>query len=235
MSLLENILWLSVAIGESIKRAIGHLSACLVGNFVKLCYKSADAKFGVVKASSTQLFGVHAFVKSGSGVKQVPLAFCLMSGKRKQDYIDVINSIIQLLSTPLAVRRMVLYFEAALWEAIHVVDTPLWEAIRVVDTPLWEAIRVVDTPLWEAIHVVDTPLWEAIRVVDTPLWEAIRVVDTPLWEAIHVVDTPLWEAIRVVDTPLWEAIRVVDTPSWEAIRVVDTPSWEAIRVVDTPS
>ena len=105
-----------------IKLSVRHLSVCLVGNLVQLCYRYANATFCVVKAPFTQLFGMHAFVKSGSRVKQVPLAFCLMSGKRKVDYVAVINSIIQLLPTPLAVRRVVLDFEAAMWEAVRDVD-----------------------------------------------------------------------------------------------------------------
>ena len=55
-----------------IKLAVHHHSVCLVSNLVKLCYRYADATFRVVKAPFTQLFGVHAFVKSGSCVKQVP-------------------------------------------------------------------------------------------------------------------------------------------------------------------
>ena len=89
------------------KLAVRHPSVCLVGNLVKLCYRYANATFRVVKASFTQLFGMHAFVKTGSCVKQVPLAFCLMSGKRKVDYAAVINIVIQLLPTPLTVRRVV--------------------------------------------------------------------------------------------------------------------------------
>ena len=45
-----------------------------------------------------------------------------MSGKRKVDYVAVINSIIQLLPTPLAFRRVVLDFEAAMWEAVRDID-----------------------------------------------------------------------------------------------------------------
>ena len=97
-----------------IKLAVRHPSVCMVGNLVKLCYRYADATFRVVKAPFTQLFGVQAFVKSRSCVEQVPLEFCLMSGKRKVDYIAVINGIIQLLPTPLAVQSVVMDFEAAI-------------------------------------------------------------------------------------------------------------------------
>ena len=45
-----------------------------------------DGTFKVVKEPFTQLFTIHSLVRSRECGKQVPLAFVLMSGKRKWDY-----------------------------------------------------------------------------------------------------------------------------------------------------
>lgn len=48
-----------------------------------------DATFTIVKPPFRQLFSIHAFVRSNSEVKQIPLAFALMSKKRADDYRKV--------------------------------------------------------------------------------------------------------------------------------------------------
>ena len=44
-----------------------------------------DGTFKVIKEPFTQLYSIRLFVKQKVKVKQVPLAFVMMSGKRKRN------------------------------------------------------------------------------------------------------------------------------------------------------
>ena len=77
-----------------------------------------DATFNVVKSPFTQLFSIHAFIKADGKLRQVPLMFVLMSGKRKCDYRKVMKKVKNLLPPRPGVARVVADFEAAMWKGI---------------------------------------------------------------------------------------------------------------------
>jgi len=75
-----------------------------------------DGTFDVIKAPFTQLYSFHGFLKVGELMKQVPLVFVFMSGKRKRDYRRVLRTLKQLAPT-LNPTATVMDFEAAMWRA----------------------------------------------------------------------------------------------------------------------
>lgn len=76
-----------------------------------------DATFKVAQKPFYQLLSVHVFIKSGEHIKQVPVAFFMMSRRRRIDYEAVIKKIFQLCDN-MAVQQVVADFEAALWAAV---------------------------------------------------------------------------------------------------------------------
>ena len=78
-----------------------------------------DGTFHVVKPPFTQLYSIHGFVKSGDSVKQLPLVFILMSGKKSKDYKKVLSALKDLLPREPSVCTATMDYEAAIWKAIR--------------------------------------------------------------------------------------------------------------------
>ncbi|KAI0220396.1 hypothetical protein LSAT2_028071 [Lamellibrachia satsuma] len=77
----------------------------------------ADGTFKVVREPFVQLWSIHAFVRDGDNMKQVPLLFCMMSRRRTNDYVAVLQAILEVLPGTPAVAEIVMDFERAAWRA----------------------------------------------------------------------------------------------------------------------
>ena len=62
--------------------------------------------------SFVQMWSVHAFLRQGDIVKQVPLLFVLMSRRRKVDYVAVLTKIQDVLEEGPMVESFTMDFEA---------------------------------------------------------------------------------------------------------------------------
>ena len=78
-----------------------------------------DGTFKLCRQPFSQLLTVNAFVRNDDHVKQVPLVFVVMSGRKKRDYRAVLESVISLLPIEPKVKKIVLDFEKAMWSAIR--------------------------------------------------------------------------------------------------------------------
>ena len=70
-----------------------------------------NGTFKVLSHPFTQLVSEHAFLKKDRTLKQVPLVFVMMSGKRKEDYVAVFEAVSQMLPLHPKVERFVVDYE----------------------------------------------------------------------------------------------------------------------------
>ena len=79
-----------------------------------------DGTFSVVGKPFQQLLSIHCFVKCDSCVKQIPLAYVLMSRRKTKDYSAVLLALISRMPG-VSVRSVTSDFERALWRAVSAV------------------------------------------------------------------------------------------------------------------
>lgn len=81
-----------------------------------------DGTFHVVKRPFIQLWSIHAFVRVDNSMKQIPLAFSLMSSRRFKDYSAVITVVLDRMrqaGLTSCVESVVADFEVAVWKAFR--------------------------------------------------------------------------------------------------------------------
>ena len=77
-----------------------------------------DGTFKVVRLPFYQLLVVHAYYEVGASIKQVALAYILMSSKRSGAYREAMQELRDALPGPAAVEEIMIDFEAALWKVL---------------------------------------------------------------------------------------------------------------------
>ena len=78
-----------------------------------------DGTFKLCRHPFSQLLTVNAFVTNDDHVKQVPLVFIIMSGRKKRDYKAVLQALLSILPNQPRVTTETLDFEKAIWSAIR--------------------------------------------------------------------------------------------------------------------
>ena len=78
-----------------------------------------NATFKLCRGPFSQLMKVNAFIRKDDHVKQVPLLFMLMSGRKKSDYCKVFEELIEIPPSVPKVQQITLDFEKATWAALR--------------------------------------------------------------------------------------------------------------------
>ena len=104
-----------------------------------------DATFKLCRHPFSQLWTVNAFVKNDDHVKQVPLVFVIMSGKKKRDYKSVLEALLSILPYQPRVKKVTLDFEKAMWSAVRQVlpDTELMGCSFHWTQALWRKVSTM--------------------------------------------------------------------------------------------
>ena len=78
-----------------------------------------DGTFGVVGQPFSQHFSIHVFVRGHKdNIKQVPLVFILMSGRKRSDYQAVLTELKSELPENINLVKIVADFKAFFWKAV---------------------------------------------------------------------------------------------------------------------
>ena len=79
-----------------------------------------DGTFRIVKAPFMQMWSIHAMIRVKEEMKQVPLAFVLMSRRTRQGYELILRYLYdEILEKETRVKEVVCAFEIAVWRGVR--------------------------------------------------------------------------------------------------------------------
>ena len=78
-----------------------------------------DGTFKRCRQPFTQLLTLNAFVKNDDHVKQLPLFFVIVSGRKRRDYKAVLDAVTSILPRPPWVTKVMLDLEKAVLSALR--------------------------------------------------------------------------------------------------------------------
>ena len=172
-----------------------------------------DGTFRLVKEPFKQLYCIHSFITDGTSIKQVPLLFVLMSGKRTSDYKRLFQVVKKELGT-ISVTEIVADFEASVWKAI----TREFPAVRIRGCIFhWtQAVwRNVQQNGLQVPYMKDAATHSYIR----------RLLALPMLPHEHIA--PVFESIRQDTTEALTKLNTYINKYWVHSKVFPPKSWSA--------
>ncbi|XP_041364761.1 uncharacterized protein LOC121380077 [Gigantopelta aegis] len=174
-----------------------------------------DGTFKVVGdpfSRAGQLMSIHAFVRKDGKRKQFPLAFALMSRKRKEDYVKILDAIKQKMERNV-LETFVVDFEKGAWQAIREVFS---------DVDVKGCVFHWTQAVW--CHIQELGLVTSYRKREAVHSYIRQLMALPFLPSAHIVETFTVLRAWANNGPLIELTDYMDR-QWIRNPIFDVPSW----------